>query len=79
MSASNDSHNPCKPLRIHLKATLRAAWCTCGHSTNSPFCDGSHRKSEMKPLKFFPTHTGEFAICTCQQTKTPPFCDNKSY
>ena len=25
-------------------------WCTCGHSNNQPFCDGSHKGTEFSPL-----------------------------
>ncbi|MDX2212010.1 MAG: CDGSH iron-sulfur domain-containing protein [Oculatellaceae cyanobacterium bins.114] len=24
--------------------------CTCGHSSNAPYCNGSHKGSEFQPL-----------------------------
>jgi len=51
-------------------------WCTCGHSSNQPFCDGTHReKSELKSLKVEVERRSRIAFCMCKQTKTPPYCD----
>jgi CDGSH-type Zn-finger protein len=29
------------------RESAKTAFCKCGHSTNKPFCDGSHRKVEF--------------------------------
>jgi CDGSH-type Zn-finger protein len=51
-------------------------WCTCGHSSTQPFCDGTHReKSELKSMKFEIEERSVAAFCMCKQTKTPPYCD----
>ena len=26
------------------------AWCSCGKSENQPYCDGSHRDTDMTPV-----------------------------
>jgi len=36
--------------RIHRGETY--AWCACGLSRNQPFCDGSHKGSDVKPLTY---------------------------
>lgn len=50
-------------------------WCTCGKSTNQPFCDGSHEGTSFEPREFEITEKQTVALCQCKHTKTPPFCD----
>lgn len=50
-------------------------WCACGRSKNQPFCDGSHKVTDITPVKTEITQTQKVALCGCKQTKTPPFCD----
>ena len=35
------------PIGVELEAGKTYAWCSCGKSTNQPFCDGSHKGSEL--------------------------------
>lgn len=32
-----------------IKEDCKMAFCTCGHTKNHPFCDGTHRKFNWKP------------------------------
>lgn len=50
-------------------------WCSCGKSSNQPFCDGSHRGTEFTPVKFTVDKAQESYLCLCKHTKNPPFCD----
>ncbi len=50
-------------------------WCSCGRSSNQPFCDGSHQGTDFTPLEFMLEETKQVALCQCKQTRTPPFCD----
>lgn len=50
-------------------------WCTCGQSTNQPFCNGAHRKLGFIPTEFSLSEKKTVAICKCRLTKTKPFCD----
>ncbi len=50
-------------------------WCSCGKSSNQPYCDGSHKGTEFSPVKTSITKEGKNAWCGCKQTKNPPFCD----
>lgn len=27
-------------------------WCSCGHSSNQPFCNGAHKDTGFVPLEF---------------------------
>lgn len=50
-------------------------WCSCGQSTNQPFCDGSHKGTGFTPLKFEIAETKTVALCNCKHTGNTPFCD----
>lgn len=50
-------------------------WCSCGQSTNQPFCDGSHQGTAFAPLAFEVTATKPIALCNCKYTNNPGFCD----
>jgi len=50
-------------------------WCACGRSQNQPFCDGSHRGSNVRPIAFDVAQRELLALCGCKRTGTGPFCD----
>ncbi len=50
-------------------------WCSCGHSSNQPYCDGSHKGSEFTPMKFEVEETKRLALCLCKRTGGSPMCD----
>lgn len=51
-------------------------WCTCGKSSNQPFCDGSHTGTNFQPMRVVIEEKKLVKWCSCKYTKTPPFCDN---
>jgi CDGSH iron-sulfur domain-containing protein 3 len=54
----------------------RYAWCACGRSKSQPFCDGSHKGTQLTPLLFEVEEECRAAICGCKHTKSGgPFCD----
>ncbi len=65
-----------KPKNMTLKPGTYY-WCSCGHSSNQPFCDGTHNKVEggFAPEKFEITEEKEVWLCMCKHTKNKPFCD----
>ncbi len=64
------------PIKVELEKGKRYAWCTCGESTNQPFCDGKHKPAgEYSPLVFVAEESKTVHLCTCKQTKNPGFCD----
>jgi inosine/xanthosine triphosphatase len=64
-----------KPIVLSLSKGQAVAWCSCGHSTNQPWCDGSHRGSSFRPLVFTPEADGPAALCACKRSQGSPFCD----
>ena len=51
------------------------AWCSCGESTNQPFCDGSHKGTSFTPFIVDNEKEGTLAWCGCKATSNAPFCD----
>lgn len=50
-------------------------WCSCGKSTNQPYCDGSHSGTEFRPVKEVVSEKKIVAWCGCKHTGGAPFCD----
>ena len=63
------------PHLVEVEAGKIYAWCACTLSKNQPFCDGSHRETDIKPV-FWDAKEDELqAFCGCKKTSNPPFCD----
>lgn len=63
------------PFAVAVDAGQTVYWCACGRSAKQPFCDGSHKGSELSPLKHVCEAAATLWFCGCKQTRTPPFCD----
>jgi CDGSH-type Zn-finger protein len=50
-------------------------WCACGRSQTQPFCDGSHKTTDITPVKFEIAQNSKVALCGCKHSKNKPFCD----
>jgi len=50
-------------------------WCSCGRSSNQPFCNGAHKNTGFAPLKFEVTEKRSVALCNCKHTGNSPYCD----
>ncbi len=64
-----------RPMPVDLKSGKGYNWCSCGRSSNQPFCDGSHRGTEFSPHTFQVEKDDKYFLCQCKQTQNPPFCD----
>ena len=64
-----------KPFEVTLLKDKNVAWCACGHSNNQPWCDGSHKITNIKPIVFKPTEQKTAYLCMCKQSKNKPYCD----
>lgn len=51
------------------------AYCTCGWSSNQPFCDGSHVGTDFKPYKIRIEERRKVSWCSCKHSAKMPFCD----
>ncbi len=71
--------NPFRPYKVTLEKGETYYWCTCGLSKKQPFCDGSHKDTDMKPLVFtHETETENAFLCGCKQNKraeSGAYCD----
>lgn len=65
------------PAEVQLEPGRKYAWCACGRSVSQPFCDATHKKTDLKPVVFgSDKQEGEKAwLCRCKQTSNPPYCD----
>ena len=64
-----------KPMAVELEADQEYYFCTCGRSSNQPFCDGSHAGTDFTPKSFTAEEAGEAYLCACKHTANAPFCD----
>ena len=63
------------PISIDVEKDKNYFWCACGKSENQPFCDGSHKGTDIEPIKYAATESKTVFFCTCKATKKQPLCD----
>ena len=39
------------PFAVEVEAGKSYWWCSCGKSATQPFCDGSHKGSDLTPVE----------------------------
>jgi CDGSH iron-sulfur domain-containing protein 3 len=64
-----------QPKEVELTEGKTYAWCACGLSSNQPFCDGSHKITDLRPKIFKADKHEKVWLCQCKQTGNAPFCD----
>jgi CDGSH-type Zn-finger protein len=63
------------PYQVKLEAGRAYFWCACGRSAKQPFCDGSHKSTDLEPHRFVADSSGTFNLCGCKSTDDRPYCD----
>jgi CDGSH-type Zn-finger protein len=63
------------PYAVEVEQGKTYYWCACGLSKNQPFCDGSHKVTELTPVVFTAEKTGTAYLCGCKKSANKPFCD----
>lgn len=56
------------PIKVSLEKGKKYAWCSCGLSSNQPYCDGAHKGSGFTPKVFVAEESKDVHFCTCKQT-----------
>ena len=63
------------PYKVEVLEGKKYAWCACGLSAKQPFCDGSHKITDLGPFIYTATKSGDMYFCGCKQTAGAPLCD----
>lgn len=63
------------PYKVEVTAGQAYYWCSCGLSMNQPFCDGSHKTTELTPIAFTAEKTETVYLCGCKHSAKGAFCD----
>jgi CDGSH-type Zn-finger protein len=63
------------PYPVEVEEGKTYFWCTCGRSAKQPFCDGSHKVTDLAPMKYTAEKTGKVFFCGCKATAKQPLCD----
>jgi CDGSH-type Zn-finger protein len=63
------------PFAVDVESGESYFWCSCGLSSNQPFCDGSHSGSDFTPVKYTAEESETVYFCGCKATANQPLCD----
>ena len=64
-----------EPFAVDVKAGETKAFCTCGLSKTGPYCDGSHKTTDMQPHVETFSEDKTVYVCGCQKSGNRPYCD----
>ncbi len=59
------------PYPIDVEAGKTYYWCACGQSKKQPFCDGSHKATDIVPVAWTAEKAGKSFFCGCNQKPNP--------
>ncbi len=63
------------PYKVAVEAGKTYYWCACGLSAKQPFCDGSHKVTQLTPLPYKAEASKEVYFCGCKASAKRPLCD----
>lgn len=64
-----------KPYAVEVEADKTYHWCACGLSQKQPFCDGSHKVTDITPLSYKAEKSQTIYFCGCKHSHNKPLCD----
>ena len=64
-----------QPVKMALEANKEYHFCTCGKSSSTVLCDGSHKGTGLAPKAFTVTESKDYYLCACKKSANGPFCD----
>lgn len=63
------------PFPIEVEEGKTYFWCACGRSQRQPFCDGSHKVTDITPVKYTAEASRKLFFCGCKHSSKAPLCD----
>ena len=63
------------PFKVLVEAGKTYYWCSCGLSQIQPFCDGSHKGTDLKSIPFKAEESKEVYFCGCKYSQNGALCD----
>jgi CDGSH-type Zn-finger protein len=63
------------PYVADVEAEKTYWWCACGLSKDQPFCDGSHKQTDLVPIKYVAERSERLWFCGCKHSEDAPLCD----
>lgn len=69
-----------RPYKVDkMEVGKKYKWCSCGMSSNQPFCDDSHKNTKFYPVTFVLHEQMESGyFCGCKHSNKKPFCDGET-
>lgn len=65
------------PTHLYLYRGKKYNWCACGHTQDSPWCDGQCKWTitRCRPVEFNVNTSGYYKLCNCKMSANAPFCN----
>lgn len=63
------------PAKVKLQKGETYFYCTCGATTNEPFCNGAHAGTPHRSISITAERSKKVLLCTCKRSTKMPFCD----
>ncbi|MEM9601312.1 MAG: CDGSH iron-sulfur domain-containing protein [Pseudomonadota bacterium] len=63
------------PSGVDVEQGRSRFWCACSKSGEQPFCDGSHKGSDIAHLTYTALSSSQVFFCGCKATTRTPLCD----
>jgi len=62
------------PYAVQVEEGRSYRWCSCGRSSDQPWCDNSHEGTGFETIEFVAPISAEFMMCGCKRSDNKPYC-----